>query len=199
MSLPCVVVLISGSGGNLQALIDGAEDGRLPAKIVLVVSNRKTAYGLVRAEQAGIPTLYHPFKPYRDAGKSREHYEADLAAKIKPIQPDLLVLAGWMHILGANFLQQFPNQVINLHPALPGQFAGTHAIERAYEAYQKGEIPHSGCMVHTVIPEVDAGAVIAQAQVSIHPTDSLTDFEERMHAAEHRIIVEAVAKIVFAN
>ncbi len=196
MSKPQIVILISGSGSNLQALMDAVEDGRLPAKIALVVSNRKAAYGLVRAEQAGIPTLYHPFKPYRDAGKSRKTYEADLAAKIKPIQPDLLVLAGWMHVLEADFLTQFQNRVINLHPALPGQFAGTHAIERAFDAYQNGEISHSGCMVHYVIPEVDAGAVIVQAQVPIYPNDTLADFEERMHATEHRIIVEATAQVL---
>ena len=120
MSLPKIIVFISGSGSNLQALMDAVENGRLSAQIALVVSNRKAAYGLVRAKEAGIPTLYHPFKPYRDAGKSRDAYEADLAAKIKPFQPDLIVLAGWMHILGADFLTQFPNQVINLHPALPG-------------------------------------------------------------------------------
>ncbi|MCA9931155.1 MAG: phosphoribosylglycinamide formyltransferase [Anaerolineales bacterium] len=196
MSLPKIVVLISGSGSNLQALIDAVGNGRLPAKIALVVSNRKKAYGLVRAQQAGIPTLYHPFKPYRDAGKSRDQYEADLADKIKPVQPDLLVLAGWMHILGADFLRQFPNQVINLHPALPGQFAGTHAIERAYDVFQKGEITQSGCMIHYVIPEVDAGEVIVQAQVPLFADDKLADFEARMHAAEHRIIVEAAAKIL---
>ena len=196
MSQSRIVVLISGSGSNLQALLDAVADGRLPVEIALVVSNRKTEYGLVRAEQAGIPTLYHPFKTYRDAGKSRDEYEADLAAKIKPIQPDLLVLAGWMHILGTDFLTQFPNQVINLHPALPGQFAGTHAIDRAYAAYQNRQISHSGCMVHTVIPEVDAGAVIIQAQVPIQPNDTLADFEKRMHATEHRIIVEAVEEIL---
>ena len=176
--------------------MDAVENGRLSAQIALVVSNRKAAYGLVRAKEAGIPTLYHPFKPYRDAGKSRDEYEADLAAKIKLVQPDLIVLAGWMHILGADFLTQFPNQVINLHPALPGQFAGTHAIDRAFDAYQSGELTHSGCMVHYVIPEIDAGAVIVQAEVPIQPNDTLDDFEERMHATEHRIIVEATAKML---
>jgi len=198
MSQSRIVVLISGSGSNLQALMDAVEDGRLPADIALVISNRKAAYGLVRAEQAGIPTLYHPFKPYRDAGKSRDEYESDLAAKIKPIQPDLIVLAGWMHILGSDFLSQFSNRVINLHPALPGQFAGTHAIDRAFTAYQNGEIVNSGCMVHTVIPKVDAGAVIVQAQVPIQPNDTLADFEERMHVTEHQIIVEAVGKTLVA-
>ena len=97
-----------------------------------------------------------------------------------------------MHILSAAFLNQFPNRVLNLHPALPGQFAGTHAIQRAYEAYQRGDIKHTGCMVHYTIPEVDAGPVIAQAEVPILPGDSLDDLEARMHRMEHQLLVAAV-------
>jgi folate-dependent phosphoribosylglycinamide formyltransferase PurN len=96
-----------------------------------------------------------------------------------------------MHIVSPTFLNYFPNRVINLHPALPGQFAGTHAIDRAFAAYQQGEITHSGCMVHIVIPEVDAGPVLATAEVPILPEDSLADFEERMHKVEHTLIVKA--------
>jgi folate-dependent phosphoribosylglycinamide formyltransferase PurN len=97
-----------------------------------------------------------------------------------------------MHILSPAFLRQFANRVINLHPALPGQFDGTHAIERAFDAYRRGEIEHSGCMVHLAIPEVDAGPVVAQRSVPILPEDTLEDFATRMHAAEHELIVEAV-------
>ncbi len=192
MELPRLVILISGSGSNLQAILDAVEEGTIPAVPSLVVSNRKDAYGLVRAGQAGVPTAYFPFKPYREAGKSREEYDADLAGVIRPYHPDLIILAGWMHILSAAFLDHFPNRVINLHPALPGQFAGTHAIQRAYEAYQRGEISHTGCMVHLTIPEVDAGPVITQAAVPILPTDSLADLETRMHQAEHRLLVQAI-------
>ncbi|MCA9935062.1 MAG: phosphoribosylglycinamide formyltransferase [Ardenticatenaceae bacterium] len=188
---PSIVVMISGSGTNLQALIDAVANGRLPAKIVGVVSNRKAAYGLARAEQAGISTRYLPFKPYKDVGKSRDAYDADLAAEVAAFQPDLIVLAGWMHILSPIFLNQFAGRVINLHPALPGQFAGTHAIERAYDAFQRGEIEHSGCMVHVAIPEVDAGEVVVSRQVYIHKEDTLADFEARMHEAEHELIVIA--------
>jgi formyltetrahydrofolate-dependent phosphoribosylglycinamide formyltransferase len=186
-----IVVLISGSGTNLQALIDAVETGALPAEISLVVSNRKKAYGLVRAEQAGIPTLYFPLKPYKTAVHGREAYDAGLAQKILEQKPDLIVLAGWMHIVSPTFLNYFPNQVINLHPALPGQFAGTHAIDRAFAAYQQGEINYSGCMVHVVIPEVDAGPVLATAEVPILPDDTLDEFEARMHATEHQLIVKA--------
>jgi formyltetrahydrofolate-dependent phosphoribosylglycinamide formyltransferase len=146
----------------------------------------------VRAQEADIPTLYFPFKLYREAGKSREHYDADLAAKIQQVEPDLIVLAGWMHILSPAFLRQFTNRIINLHPALPGQFDGTQAIERAFAAYQQSKIEHSGCMVHLAIPEVDAGPVVAQRIVPILPEDTLEDFATRMHAAEHELIMEAV-------
>ncbi len=192
MSKLRIVVLISGSGSNLQAILDAAANHTIPAEVVLVVSNRKDAYGLVRAELAGVPTLYFPLKPYKDDGRGRDQYDADLANVLKPYRPDLIILAGWMHVLSPAFLTHFPHQVINLHPALPDTFAGTHAIERAYDAYQQGEISHSGCMVHYTIPEVDAGPVIAQAIVPIHPTDSLADFETRMHQAEHALLVEAI-------
>ncbi|MCA9971090.1 MAG: phosphoribosylglycinamide formyltransferase [Anaerolineales bacterium] len=191
--LPRLVVLISGSGTNLQALIDAVADGRLRAAIPLVVSNRRAAGGLARAAAAGIPTRYFPLKPFSEDGRGRLAYDAALAAEIAPYAPDLIVLAGWMHVLSPAFLDQFPRRVINLHPALPGHFAGTHAIARAFEAFQRGEITHSGCMVHYAIPEVDAGAVIAQRTVPIYPSDSLADFEARMHAAEHTLIVEATA------
>lgn len=191
-SLPRLVILISGSGTNLQAIVDAVDRGELAAVIPLVVSNRQAAYGLVRAQEAGIPSLYFPLKPYRDAGKSRQQYDADLAAEIQRVEPDLIVLAGWMHILSAAFLNQFSNRVINLHPALPGHFDGVQAIERAFAAYQRGAIEHSGCMVHLAIPEVDAGPVVAQAIVPIRPDDSLADFAARMHEAEHELIVEAI-------
>jgi formyltetrahydrofolate-dependent phosphoribosylglycinamide formyltransferase len=191
-----LVVLISGSGSNLQAILDATRDGRLPAEVVLVVSNRKGAYGLQRAEQAGIATLYYPLKPFTDSGRSRESYDADLAAAIRPYHPDLIVLAGWMHVLSSQFLNHFPQQVINLHPALPGTFPGTHAIERAYQAYQDGAIIHSGCMIHHVIPEVDAGPVVDQQIVPLYPEDSLEEFEERMHTAEHELIVRAIGKVI---
>jgi formyltetrahydrofolate-dependent phosphoribosylglycinamide formyltransferase len=187
-----LVVMISGSGSNLQALLDVIDDGCLPAKIVLVVSNRRAAYGLQRAAQAGVKTLYFPLKPYVDAGQTRAAYDADLAARLRPYQPDLIVLAGWMHILSPAFLDHFPDKVINLHPALPGAFPGTEAVARAHAAYQAGEIGETGCMVHYVIPELDAGPVIAQATVPIYPQDSLAELTARMHDTEHKLLVTAV-------
>jgi formyltetrahydrofolate-dependent phosphoribosylglycinamide formyltransferase len=196
MSKSRLVVMISGSGSNLQALINAVQEGKLAAEIVLVVSNRRDAYGLKRAEQAGVERLYFPLRPYREAGKSRDVYDADLAAAIGRYEPDLIVLAGWMHILSPAFLDRYPGRVLNLHPALPGQFAGTHAIERAYEAFQRGEIEHSGCMVHLAVPEVDAGEVVGRKIVPLFEEDSLADFEERMHRSEHELIVESVRKFM---
>lgn len=187
-----LVVLVSGGGTNLQALIDAAASGDLPAEIALVVSNKRDVYALTRAADAGMPTLTFPLKAYTKAGKSREQYDADLAAQVAQAQPDLIVLAGWMHILSPAFLTHFPNRVINLHPALPGMFAGIRAIERAFEAWQQGEITESGCMVHYTIPEVDAGSVIAQQVVPFMEGDTLESYEARLHAAEHQLLVEAV-------
>lgn len=187
-----LVVLISGSGTNLQAIIDAIAACELDAEIVLVVSNRKAAYGLERACAAGIPTRYVPLKPYMDAGKTRADYDGELAQQVAAVQPDMIVLAGWMHVLTETFLSQFPNQVINLHPALPALFPGTDAIRRTFDSYARGEVKHGGCMVHYVVPEVDAGAPIAHAIVPIQPDDTLEAFEARMHAAEHQLIITAL-------
>lgn len=193
-----LVVLISGSGTNLQAILDAIAAGDLDAKVALVVSNRKAAYGLTRAEQANIPTLYFPLKPYTDSGRTREAYDRDLAEQVLCCKPDLIVLAGWMHVLSRAFLDCFPERVINLHPALPGMFPGTDAIGRSFEACQRGEVEYGGCMVHYVISEVDAGAVIAQRIVPVFPDDTLDSFETRLHNAEHQLIVEGVRRVLSA-
>lgn len=192
---PRLIVFISGSGTNLQAILDAISAGALMAEVVLVISNRKQAYGLVRAAQAEIPTLYAPLKPYTDAGISREVYDADLADKISAYQPDLLVLAGWMHIFSPAFLAQFAGRIINLHPALPGMLPGKDVIELAYQLFQAGKITQSGCMVHYVVPAVDAGPVIAQTVVPFQPDDTLESFATRIHAAEHELIVTAIRQI----
>lgn len=184
---PRLVVLISGGGTNLQALIDAIGQKKLAAEIVGVVSSRSDAYGLQRAREAGIPAVVLSPRAYTD----RESFDADLYDIVSNMQPDLVILAGFLRILGPKFLDRFPRSVINLHPALPGQFAGMHAIERAFEAYQAGRITHSGCMVHYVIAEVDAGPVIEQRRVDFLPDDTLEAFATRLHAYEHELIVSA--------
>ncbi|NJK44095.1 MAG: phosphoribosylglycinamide formyltransferase [Pleurocapsa sp. SU_196_0] len=188
---PRVVVLISGGGSNLQALIDATRNGSLEADIVLVVSNRKAAFGLERAKHAGIETLYFPLKPYKDAGKSRAAYDADLAETVAAHRPDLIVLAGWMHIDSGALVDRFPHSIINLHPALPGEFPGAHGIEDAFAAWQRGDISRSGCMVHHVIKELDAGEPIVTKVVPFQDGDTLESYSARLHAAEHELIVEA--------
>jgi formyltetrahydrofolate-dependent phosphoribosylglycinamide formyltransferase len=187
-----LIVFISGNGSNLQAILDATANGSLDARVVLVVSNRKSAYGLHRAEAAGVLTYYSPLKAYRDMGKTREDYDADLAMHIEEYDPELVVLAGWMHVFSPAFLNHFPNRVINLHPALPNTFAGTDAIERAFHAYQNGEISYSGCMAHYAVPEVDTGPIISQVIVPFKADDTIETFEARMHDAEHRLIVSAI-------
>lgn len=189
--LPSIVVLISGSGTNLQALIDATQEGRLKGKIIAVVSNRKNAFGLERAKKAGIPTRTFSLKKFKDEGKTRVDFDIHVAKTIQEeYKPDLVILAGWMHILSPEFLSYFNNNVMNLHPALPGQFDGAHAIDRAYEAFKKGEIKNTGIMVHKVIADVDRGEVILQRPVPIEEADSLEDLEERIHSFEHKLIVE---------
>lgn len=193
MNLARLVVLISGAGTNLQAILGACASGRLPAQVVAVISNKRDAYGLERADQAGVPTLVLPNLKAQD----RAEYDAHLAEQVAALQPDWIVLAGWMRLLTNSFLSRFPGKVINLHPALPGTFPGTHAIQRAYEAYQAGQIRHTGVMVHLVPDEgVDDGPLLASVQVPIQPDDSLEILEARIHAAEHDLLVETLARVL---
>ncbi|KAF8816676.1 phosphoribosylglycinamide formyltransferase [Phlegmacium glaucopus] len=212
-----IVVLISGSGTNLQALIDAVDTPALPnAQIALVLSNRKAAYGLTRAAQSvpPIPTAYIALKPYlqQNPGATRRDYDVEIAKIVLPEKPDIVVLAGWMHILGDGFLELVdgrkrlegddelsvtkPIAVINLHPALPDQFDGAGAIERAYEAFQKGEITHSGAMVHRVVKDVDKGEPVIVRQIDFVNGESIEGYETRLHLVEHEIIVQATSKIL---
>ena len=179
-----------------------------------MLSNRKAAYGLTRAAAATppIPTTYLGLQPFLKAhpGSTRDDYDRAVGAIVAREAPDLVVLAGWMHIMGDGFLDVVsgarpyadgarvarPIPVINLHPALPGAFDGAHAIERAYEAFQKGEIKHSGVMVHYVVKEVDRGEPILVREVEILPGEPIEAFEERLHSIEWKIIVEATTRVL---
>lgn len=192
-----LAVLISGNGSNLQAIIDAVAAGSLDARIAVVVSNRKAAYGLERARRAHIPDRYFPLKPYRDAQRSRAEYDADLAALVSGYTPDWVVLAGWMHILSEAFLGRFPSRVVNLHPALPGQFPGAHAIDDALAAFARGEVEQTGVMVH-LVPDarVDEGPALAEQAVPIRAGDTRETLAERIHAVEHRLLVETLQELV---
>ncbi len=184
-----VVVLASGAGSNLQALIDATRSGVLGADIVAVVSNVPGCGALARASAHGISGI----TVERLAGERRTDYDTRLSGVVGPLGPDLVVLAGWMRILTGAFLDNVGAPVINLHPALPGQLPGVDAIGRAWAERHDGRT-ESGVMVHLVPDEgVDVGPVIAVCTVPLRPADSLEEFTARMHAAEHRLIVDATA------
>jgi formyltetrahydrofolate-dependent phosphoribosylglycinamide formyltransferase len=193
MSHSRLVVLISGSGTNLQAILDACASGRLPARVVAVISNRPSAYGLERARQAGVPAIARP----KAKDQERQDYDKALAELVASYQPDWVVLAGWMRVLSNAFLERFPGRVVNLHPALPGAFPGTEAIQRAFEAYQRGQIQHTGVMVHLVPDEgVDSGPVLASEIVPIYPVDTIEELEQRIHNIEHRLLVDTIGKLI---
>lgn len=190
-----LVVLVSGNGSNLQALLDAAASGTLDADVVAVVSNKPDAFGLTRAAKAQVAT---DVVERHDDSEARADYDHRLAEAVAVHQPELVVLAGWMRLLTPVFLDRFP--VINLHPALPGQFPGTHAIDRAFEAWQQGKTDRSGVMVHWVPDDgVDDGPVIATTDVPFVEADTLESFENRMHQAEHALLVDAVNLVVAEN
>lgn len=189
-----LVVLISGYGSNLQAILDACRRGDLPAQVVAVISNRADAFGLQRAIDAGVPAIPLPF--YKDLHLDRAGYDEVLAEVIEQYQPDLIVCAGWMRILSLAFVRRFAGKIINLHPALPGMFPGTRSIEAAFQAFQRGEIRHTGVMVHYVDEGVDTGPVIAMRDVPIYPTDTLKDLEQRMHEAERALLIAAIREVI---
>ncbi len=192
-SLSRLVVLISGTGSNLQAILDACASGELPASVVSVISNKADAYGLTRARNAGIEAIYFP----KLETESRKEYDARLAVYVSTCLPDYIILAGWMRILSSSFLSSFPNRVINLHPALPDTFPGTHAIERAFEAYQHDEIKHTGVMVHLVPDEgVDNGPVLATETIPIYIEDTLESLEVRVHESEHKLLIRTLKKVI---
>ena len=192
-SLPRLVVLISGNGSNLQAILDACASGELAASVVAVISNKADAYGLTRARNAGMEAIYFA----KQENESRRDYDTRLADEVTSKQADYIVLAGWMRILSSAFLSNFPNRVINLHPALPGTFPGTHAIERAYEAYQRDEITHTGVMVHLVPDEgVDNGPVLATKIIQIYIDDTLDTLETRVHQTEHELLKNTLKEML---
>lgn len=185
-----ITVLASGSGSNLQAILDACAQGVLPAEVVLVVSDRIDAYALERARTADVPAVHVP----RAEGEARADYDARLAATVLAATPDVVVLAGWMRILTMNFLGHFPSRVVNLHPALPGELPGTHSIERAFAEFERGERTTTGVMVHLVPHEgVDDGPVLGTAEVPIRSDDTLDTLTQRVHAAEHELLVATLA------
>jgi len=179
-----VVVLLSGTGGNLQAMIDSFKGGDHPARIRAVISNRADAFGLQRARDAGIETCVLDHKAY----EGREAFDAALMQQIDAFEPKLVVLAGFMRILTAGFVRHYQGRLLNIHPSLLPLYKGLHTHQRVLEA---GDAEH-GCTVHFVTEELDGGPLVVQSVISVEPDDSPTTLAQRVHTQEHHIYPLAI-------
>ncbi|MGP0014468.1 phosphoribosylglycinamide formyltransferase [Pseudomonas sp.] len=179
-----VVVLLSGTGSNLQALIDNVRTGENPARIAAVISNRADAYGLQRARDAGIETRALDHKAF----EGREAFDAALIELIDAFNPQLVVLAGFMRILSADFVRHYQGRLLNIHPSLLPRYKGLNTHQRALEA---GDREH-GCSVHFVTEELDGGPLVVQAVVTVESDDTASSLAQRVHTQEHRIYPLAV-------
>ncbi|WP_426108767.1 phosphoribosylglycinamide formyltransferase [Pseudomonas sp. TWR1-1-4] len=179
-----VVVLLSGTGSNLQALIDSTHTGDSPVRIAAVISNRSDAYGLQRARDAGIDTRSLDHKAF----DGREAFDSALIELIDAFNPKLVVLAGFMRILSADFVRHYAGRLLNIHPSLLPKYKGMHTHQRALDA---GDSEH-GCSVHFVTEELDGGPLVVQAVVPVESDDSAQTLAQRVHTQEHRIYPLAV-------
>jgi phosphoribosylglycinamide formyltransferase-1 len=182
-----LVVLVSGTGTNLQALLDAGEDPAYGARVVAVGADRDDIWGLTRAERAGVPTFVHRLKDYA----TRADWDAALADSVAEHRPDLVVSAGFMKLLGSDFLGRFGGRVVNTHPALSPSFPGMHAPEEAL-AYG---VKVSGCTLFVVDEGVDSGPIVAQAAVSVEDDDTAESLHERIKTAERRLLVDTVGRM----
>ena len=178
------VVLISGGGSNLQAFIEQIQAGDLPLDIVLVISNKEDAFGLERAKKANIQTVainHHDFD-------SRVQFDQALIGEIDALEPDIVILAGFMRILTEEFVHRYHNRLVNIHPSLLPKYPGTNTHQRAVDA---GDQWH-GVSIHFVVPEVDAGPIILQGRLSIGADDTSDSLQHRIHQIEHVLYPQAV-------
>ncbi len=185
-----VVVLISGNGSNLQALID-AEKAGAPFTISAVISNRPDAYGLQRAKQADIPHHIIDHTAY----ENRASFDQALIKCINPYQPNLLALAGFMRKLTPDFIQAFPNKIINIHPSLLPKYPGLHTHQRALDA---GDTEH-GVSIHVVTEDLDAGPLLAQLTCAIAPKDNADNLKTKVQALEHQLYPQVVSGIALGT
>ncbi|WP_191600293.1 phosphoribosylglycinamide formyltransferase [Marinomonas algicola] len=179
-----VVVLISGSGSNLQALIDQSLEGKLDITIKAVISNKADAFGLERAKKANIPAVFIDHKKF----STREEFDAALQYEIDQHKAELVVLAGFMRILTEGFTRHYDGKMLNIHPSLLPKFKGLNTHQRAIDA---GDKEH-GVSVHFVTAELDAGAVVLQAVTEIEPSDDAESLSKKVHNLEHKIYPLAI-------
>lgn len=173
-----IVVLISGNGSNLQAILDATLSGKINGNICGVISNKANAYGLERAKQAEIPTFVFSRKQF----ESNQAMDLAIAKQIEALDADLIVLAGYMKILTPDFTQRFEGKILNIHPSLLPKYAGLNTHQRAIDA---GDTEH-GMSIHFVNEEVDGGAIVLQAKVPIFPEDNVDELITRIQEQEHR-------------
>ena len=183
-----VVVLISGGGSNLQAIIDAQQASELPVEIIAVISNVPEALGLERAQKAGILT---EIVAHKDFG-SREEFDQALLTCIDTYQPKLLILAGFMRLLSDDFVNHYHGRMLNIHPSLLPEFKGLNTHQRALEAHNTGNLTQHGASVHYVTPDLDGGPVILQAPVIIKIEDTVESLAARVLKREHQIFPQAI-------
>lgn len=185
-----LAVLISGSGSNLQAIIDACARPDFPAQIEVVISNNPDAYGLERARMASIPAVIIPHTDY----KSRAEFDAALHNALGRYPVELICLAGFMRILTSEFIEKWPQRIINTHPSLLPEFGGEGMYgDRVHKAVLDAGKQESGSTIHFVIPEVDKGEIILQRRIPVHENDSVETLAARVQAQEHRAYPEAIA------
>ncbi|HLY63310.1 MAG TPA: phosphoribosylglycinamide formyltransferase [Terriglobia bacterium] len=180
-------ILLSGRGSNFEAIARNVADGKIPAKIAVVVSNREEAPGLERARQMGLNARFIPSR-----GKDREVYDREVVATLREFHVDLVCLAGFMRVLSPYFIREFPGRILNIHPAILPAFPGADAQKQALEYGAK----ISGCTVHIVDEGVDTGPIVCQAAVPVLDGDTVETLSARILKEEHRIYTEAICLLL---
>lgn len=196
-----LVVLISGSGGVLQAIANACRHGDLDAEVAAVFSHEPYAYGLLRAEREDLPAFLHDISEYRLEGRTEEEYATDLADRVEAFEPDYVVMAEWRLPLNAAFFERFPGRIINLHAGLPGQFPvfdpyTQNPIMRAYDAYTSGLIHETGVTAHILREPNREGAVLAEERVPIYEFDTLRDVEERFFRTQQELLTNVLRHLI---
>ena len=183
-----IAVLASGNGSNFEVIAQAVKDKEIPADLVLLFSDHHDAYVLERGKKFGVPCESFELKEFSD----KKSYETALLALLKKYDVELVVLAGYMRIIGKDLLAEFPNRIVNIHPALLPNFPGLHGIKDAYEA----GVNETGVTIHYVDSGVDTGPIIAQGKVQVSENDSLSDLETKIHQVEHQLYPQVLADIV---
>ncbi|MBL6784914.1 MAG: phosphoribosylglycinamide formyltransferase [Rickettsiales bacterium] len=183
-----IVVLISGTGSNLKAIIEASLNNEINAEVVLVISNNPNAYGINHAKENNIPYAIINHKNFNN----RRDFEIEIEKQLDHKHFDLICLAGFMRILTADFTKKYHGKMINIHPSLLPKFKGANAIEEAFNAQES----ETGCTIHYVIPEIDSGDIIIQKKISIDRNDDLNSLKKKIHQIEHIAYIEAINKIL---